>query len=129
MSLSTRRLLAQSRARAGGAWLKAFQSTVSPSAICSMASSRTASDMLHLLGETLHGAGDGHAGLRCRGPAQHRGQLVVRIEHLEAADDGFAVRRGKPLQRRFIALEILGADRRLEWRCRFVLDAFRQPPN
>jgi hypothetical protein len=41
----------------------------------------------------------------------------------------FAVRAVEPLQRRFIALEILGADRRFEWRCGFVLDAFRQPPD
>src|SRR5262245_11792232 len=127
MSLSTRRLLAHSRPRDGVTLSKALQSTVRPSAIRSMASSSTASDMFHLLGKPLHGARDGHACGRSRGPPKDGGEFVVPVEHLEASDDGFAIGGLQPLQRRLIAPEVLGTNRGFKRRRGFVLDPFRQP--
>src|SRR5262245_53072961 len=114
MSLRMRRLLAHSRPRDGVTLSKAVQSTDMPSAICSMARSRTASDMVHLLGKTLHGPRHRHACGRSRRPPEDSGQLVVPVEHFKPADDGFAIGGLQSLQRRLIALEVLGTNGRFK---------------
>ena len=72
--------------------------------------------MPHFLGEPFHGARDRHPRGRRRRLVQRDGELVVGVLELETADDRFAVGGRQALQRAFVSLGVLGADRLVEWR-------------
>src|SRR5918993_4615823 len=90
---------------------KARQFTAAPSATPSIACASTSSAaMPHLLGQSLQGACDRHPRrIRAR-LAEHRCELFVAVLELEAADDRFLVRLREAVHRRFVGLDVFGAN-------------------